>query len=231
MKPENEAVPAMKLMKQRIATGLGLLLLMATAACGPVEMNRARTSDVGDVTLASLAGKFKTRGSGVYTLCFRENFTETVDCASAPHEEAPFELTGVSHNIRDAAGNSCAFTTVTGAPTDVLAYGAKYATWGIAKISFTRTNVSTTTSFDPTTGSGSASFSQYRGGSCAGAAFDSTGAILTGTGTQSFMASDSGNRIDAIVTSFSLVTSPFSVAGSVKETMPVNKATSIRESD
>src|SRR6266852_1366930 len=205
------------MMKLRIAAGLGLLLLMATAAWGPVGISQTRTND-GDITLARLAGKFKTRGSGVYTLCFRDNFTETVDCASVPHEEVPFELTGVSHNIRDAAGNTCAFTTVTGAPTDVLAYSAKYATWGIAKISFTRTNVSTTTSFDPTTGSGSASFSQYRGGSCAGAAFDSTGAILTGTGTQSFMASDSGNRIDAIVTSFSLVTSPFSVADSLKET-------------
>src|SRR6266446_8382999 len=30
MKPENEAVPAMKLMKLRIATGLGLALFMAT---------------------------------------------------------------------------------------------------------------------------------------------------------------------------------------------------------
>src|SRR5712692_6818978 len=218
------------MIKLRIATGLGLLLLTATMACGPAGMSQPQASDR-DVILASLAGKFETRGSGVYTLCYRENFTKEVDCASAPHEEVPYKLTAVSHNIRDTAGNSCAFTTVTGAPTDVLAYSAKYATWGIAKISFTRTNVSTTTSFDPTTGSGSASFSQYRGGSCAGAAFDSTGAILTGTGTQSFLASDSGNRIDAIVTSFSLVTSPFGVAGSVKETMPVNKATSIRESD
>ena len=114
------------MMKMRIATGVGLLLFMATAACGPVGMSQTRANG-GDVTLASLAGKFKTRGSGVYTLCFRENFTETVDCASAPHEEVPFELTGVSHNIRDAAGNTCAFTTVTGAPTDVLAYSAKYA--------------------------------------------------------------------------------------------------------
>jgi len=54
---------------------------------------------------------------------------------------------------------------------------------------------------------------------------------LTGTGTQSFMVADSGNRIDAIVTSFSMVTSPFGVAGSMKETMPAIKATSIRESD
>src|SRR6266852_5603370 len=205
------------MIKLRRATGLGLLLLTATMACGRVGMSQPQASDR-DVRLGSLAGKFETRGSGVYTLCFRENFTKKVDCASAPHEEVPFKLTAVSHNIRDAVGNCCAFTTMTGAPTDVLAYSAKYASWGLLKINFTRTNVSTTTSFDPTTGSGTAEFSQYHGGSCAGAAFDSTGAILTGTGTQSFMASDSGNRIDAIVTSFSLVTSPFSVADSLKET-------------
>ena len=215
------------MIKLRIATGLGLLLLTAAMACGPVGMSQPQASDR-DVTLASLAGKFETRGSGVYTLCYRENFTKEVDCASAPHEEVPYKLTAVSHNIRDAAGNSCAFTTMTGAPTDVLAYSAKYASWGLLKINFTRTNVSTTTSFDPTTGSGSASVSQYHGGSCAGAAFDSTGAILTGTGTQSFMVSDSGSRMDTIVTSFSVVTNPVGVPGMLKETMPMIKATSRR---
>jgi hypothetical protein len=218
------------MIKLRIATGVGLLLLMAAMACGPVRMSEPPASD-GGVTLASLAGKFETRGSGVYTLCFRENFTEEVDCASAPHEEVPFKLTAVSHNIRDAVGNSCAFTTMTGAPTDVLAYSAKYASWNLAKISFTRTNVSTITSFDPTTGSGTESLNRYAGGRCNGAVFDSTGAFLTGTGTQSFMVSNSGNRIETILTSFSMVTSPFSVAGSMKETMPVNKATSIRQSE
>jgi hypothetical protein len=130
-------------------------------------------------------------------------------------------LTAVSHNIRDAAGNSCAFTTMTGAPTDVLAYSAKYASWGLLKINFTRTNVSTTTSFDPTTGSGTESLNRYAGGRCNGAVFDSTGAILEGT----------GNRIETIITSFSVVASPFGEAGSMKETMPVNSATSIRQSD
>jgi hypothetical protein len=217
-------------MKLHIATVVGLLLFTATMACGPVGMSQPQASG-GDVTLASLAGKFETRGSGVYTLCFRENFTKKVNCASAPHEEVPFELTAVSHNIRDAVGNSCAFTTMTGAPTDVLAYSAKYASWGLLKINFTTTNVSTTTSFDPATGSGTESLNRYAGGSCDGAVFDSTGAVLTGTGTQSFMVSDSGNRIDTIVTSFSVVTSPLGEAGSMKETMPVNEATSVRQSD
>ena len=213
------------MMKLRIATGVGLLFFIATAACGPVEMNRARTGDGGSATLASLAGKFALKSSGSYTICFGAS-RSTVDCASSPHQEVPFNMTSVAHNTRDAAGNSCGVNAVTITPTDARVFGTYFT-----RLNFASTAVSTTTSFDPTTGSGSDSVSQYHGGNCLGAAFDSTGAILTGTGTQSFMVSDSGNRIDAIVTSFSLVTSPFGVAGSVKETMPAVKATSIRQSD
>ncbi len=45
------------------------------------------------------------------------------------------------------------------------------------------------------------------------------------------MVSDSGNRIETILTSYSVVTNPFGVPGMLKETMPMIKAISIRESD
>src|SRR5713101_4674906 len=57
------------MIKLRIATGLGLLLLMATLIGGPVGTSRAQAGD-GGVTLASLAGKFETKGSGSETVCF-----------------------------------------------------------------------------------------------------------------------------------------------------------------
>ena len=213
------------MMKLRIATGVGLLLFMATMACGLVGVSQAQAN--GGVTLASLAGKFETKGSGSYTVCFTDNFTTAVDCASARHQEVQFKVTTVSHGTRDAAGNFCAVATLTSTPTDGPDYGAKFP----ARMNFTRTNVSTTTSFDPTTGSGSSSFSQYLGGRCNGAVLDPTGATLVSTGTQSFMVSDSGNRIETIITSLSFVTSPFGVPGMLKETMPMVKATSIRQSD
>ncbi len=213
------------MIKLRIATGLGLVLLVAAMACGPVGVSQAQAN--GGVTLASLAGKFETKGSGSYTVCFTDNFTTAVDCASARHQEVQFKVTTVSHGTRDAAGNFCAVATLTSTPTDGPDYGAKFP----ARMNFTRTNVSTTTSFDPTTGSGSSNFRQYLGGRCDGAVFDSTGAVLTGTGTQSFMVSDSGNRIETITTSLSVVTGAFGVAGMLKETMPVNKAISVRQSD
>jgi hypothetical protein len=212
------------MIKLRIATGLGLLLLVTVMACGQVRSQAPANG--GGVTLASLAGRFETKGSGSYTLCFNASLSAPVNCASAPHQEMAFNLISLAHVTRDAGGNSCAVTTLTNSPV----YGTISPAFR-ARLNNTRTNVSTTTSFDPATGSGSSSFSQYRGGRCIGAVFDSTGAVLTGTGTQSLMVSDSGNRMDTIVTSFSVVTSPFGVAGSTKETMPVVKATSIRQPD
>src|SRR5260370_12909915 len=65
MKPQNKGVPAMKLMKLRIATGLGFLLFMVTMIGGPVRVSQAQ--DDQGVTLASLAGNFAGRGGGFFT--------------------------------------------------------------------------------------------------------------------------------------------------------------------
>jgi hypothetical protein len=209
-------------MKLSIATGLGLLLFMATIVGGPLGVSQAQADGL---TLASLAGKFASRGSGFETLCFNAGFTALEDCASASQSQrVPFNLTQIAHATRDAAGNGCAVATVT---ARAVALGPTSAT--LAPTISPVTTVSTSTSFDPTTGSGTASFSQYRGGSCIGAVFDSTGASLTGTGTVSFMVSDSGNRIEQILMRYSAVTSTVSVAGSVND--PWFTVTSIRQSD
>lgn len=201
MKPANEGVPAMRLMKMRMATRLGFLLFMATMVGGPAGVSLAQDNQ--GVTLASLAGSFAGRGSGFFSLCFAAPitaFTTVVDCASVGAHPLPFNQTGIFYRTGDAAGKFCGVITLTTAPVS----GTKFS----AGVSAT-TQVGTTT-FDPTTGSGTESFSRYAGGSCIGAVFDSTGATLTGTTTRSFVVSDSGNRIESIITSFS------SVAGSVQ---------------
>ena len=208
MKPENEGVPAMKSMKMRIATGLGLVLFMATMIGGPVRVSQAQ--DDQGVTLASLAGDFAGRGSGFFTRCFNAAFTAPEDCATAPNQ-VPFNQTGIFHRTGDAAGNFCGVITITTAPVS----GTKFPAGVSAS-----TTVGTT-SFDPTTGSGTQSFIRYHGGTCSGAVFDSTGATPLGTTTSSFVVSDSGDRIESIVTSFSTVTG--SVQGNVFS------ATSIRQ--
>jgi hypothetical protein len=201
MKPKNEGVRSMKLMKLRIATVLGLVLFMATMIGGPVRVSQAQDDE--GVTLASLAGKFAGRGSGFFSLCFAAPitaFTTVVDCASVGAHPLPFNQTGIFRKTGDAAGNFCGVITITTAPVSGTKFPAGAST---------TTQVGTTT-FDPTTGSGTESFSRYAGGSCIGAVFNSTGATLTGTTTRSFVVSDSGDRIESIVTSFT------SVAGTVQ---------------
>jgi len=196
------------MMKLRIATGLGLVLFMATMIGGPVRVSQAQ--DDGGVTLASLAGNYAGRGSGFFTLCFNTGFTALEDCATAPHQ-VPFNQTGIFHRTEDAAGNFCGVITITTAPVS----GTKFPAGVSAS-----TTVGTT-SFDPTTGSGTQSFIRYHGGTCSGAVFDSTGATPLGTTTSSFVVSDSGDRIESIVTSFSTVTG--TVQGNVFSTTSIRQ--------
>jgi len=216
MKPENEAVPAMKLMKLRIATGLGLVLFMATMIGGPAGVSQAQDNQ-GDVTLADLAGKFAGRGSGFFTICFSAGVPISCSSLSPVPTPVPVNDTQIWQQTRDAAGNSCGVTTETFAPVS----GRKSP----APVN-TRTHVGTTTSFDPTTGYGTETYNRYRGGSCIGAAFDSTGATLTSTGTGSFVVSDSGNRFEFIWASSTSI-SP--VAGAAQGT--VISDTLVRQSD
>jgi len=194
------------MMKLRIAIGFGLVLFMATMIAGPVRVSQAQ--DEHRVTLADLAGTFSSRGSGFETFCFNATFTALADCALVPQaQRVPFNFASISHFTRDAAGNAC--FVFTGTNRRAL-LGASTATSASTTIS-----VATNTSFDPTTGSGTANISNYHGGSCIGAAFDSTGATLITTGTVSYDVADSGDRIEYIVTGYTMVASAFSVAGSL----------------
>jgi hypothetical protein len=56
------------------------------------------------------------------------------------------------------------------------------------------------TNYDPSTGTGDATFTGYFGGTCHGALFDKTGATEVSSGTDHFAVSDDGKRIDIILT-------------------------------
>ncbi len=213
MKPQNGEVRSMKLMKLRIATGLGLLLFMAAMIGGSVRVSQAQDNQ-GGVTLADLAGNFAGKGSGFFSLCFAAPitaFTTVVDCASVGAHPLPFNQTGIFHRTADAAGKFCGVITVATAPVS----GTKFPAGVSAS-----TTVGTT-SFDPTTGLGTQSFIRYHGETCSGAVFDMTGATPLGTTTSSFVVSDSGDRIESTVTSFSTVTG--SVQGNVFSTTSIRQ--------
>ncbi|HET9697373.1 MAG TPA: hypothetical protein VFP40_10945 [Terriglobales bacterium] len=58
--------------------------------------------------------------------------------------------------------------------------------------------------YDAATGTGDYSLSEYAGGSCDGATFNSAGSTLVVTGTLHFTVSDNGRAIDSIVTALNL---------------------------
>jgi hypothetical protein len=189
--------------KLRIATGLGLVLLMATMIGGPVGVSPAQADDV---TLADLAGRYAARGSGFLTLCRNAGLTGPQDCATAPNL-VPINITEIWHSTQDTAGHICSVNI----STQARVFGQNFPAFVNPHF-----DVWTINSFDPSTGSGTGSASQYVGGSCNGAAFNSTGATKVATFTFSFDVSDSGNRIELILTSSSPVGgAPRVVAGLV----------------
>jgi len=101
----------------------------------------------------------------------------------------------IGSTVRDRAGNGCG--THTGVVTTVPPAGAPQ----IAPI----THVMQVIHYDPSTGTGDMSLTEYFGGSCNGPALNNTGAIKVVDGTLHFVVSNGGNRIDSIVTSLSIV--------------------------
>jgi hypothetical protein len=67
------------------------------------------------------------------------------------------------------------------------------------------THVFKVTKYDPTTGIGDQTLTEYSGGTCNGAIFNSAGATQSVTGTLHFVVSEGGNRIDNVVTSLAVI--------------------------
>ena len=101
----------------------------------------------------------------------------------------------VGASVRDKEGNSCG--THTSVVNTVPPAGAPQ----VAPI----THVMRVIHYDPSTGTGDMSLTEYFGGSCDGAALNSAGATKVVDGILHFVVSNGGNRIDSIVTSLSIV--------------------------
>jgi hypothetical protein len=101
----------------------------------------------------------------------------------------------IGSTVRDKAGNACG--THVGVVTPVPIAGLPQPTAPI-------THVMHVIHYDPNTGTGDMSLTEYFGGSCNGAALDSTGATKVVDGTLHFVVSNGGNRIDHIATSLNI---------------------------
>jgi hypothetical protein len=148
------------------------------------------------IGLPALAGMYTVTGGGTYAVCFAgvKPYPE-IPCSSFdPNTDfsVPFKELYLGEYSQDLSGNSCGWAaiTISDLPVD---YSPP----------FTATNffsVGKLISYNPLTGTGSTSITSYLGGSCNGATFNPTGATKTGTATLYFIASDSGQKSDSIVT-------------------------------
>jgi hypothetical protein len=137
-------------------------------------------------SLADQRGVYTVKSVGFETLCIN-------GCTSALPLLLPLNFAADAQGTVDEAGNTCAVATSASSPVNGSASGA---------FVFTKIITGGVTSFDPATGQADVYFYEYKGGSCNGASFDGRGATLVATGTNHLVISESGNRIDALATSY-----------------------------
>ncbi|HEV8715147.1 MAG TPA: hypothetical protein VGX03_20245 [Candidatus Binatia bacterium] len=177
-----------------------MVIVLATYAFVFSQGFREVAAFQGFTPLEDLAGTYAATAQGSLFLCFKGTPPPLpAKCGSEGSVGFPFSVLQVGSAIYDTDGNACATVTNTSVHLPVDASPPFVVeVHSVAKV----------TSYDPTTGTGDASFTNYVGGQCTGgpfggrgALFDSTGATVAGTGTFHFTASDDGKRIDFVVTS------------------------------
>jgi hypothetical protein len=150
------------------------------------------TADQGWTPLEQVAGTYAFTDQGSIAVCLDQQTFALVHCGSAGSIVAPLSILHVGVITYDIEGNSCEKFTETETHLPVNASPPAVFVLHVAgKI----------TNYDPTTGTGDASFTEYVGGQCHGATFDSKNATVAGTGTYHFAVSNRGKRIDAVLTS------------------------------
>jgi hypothetical protein len=161
----------------------------------------ARPSVAGSIPLPK--GQFASTISGSFAICFSPTppFPEEA-CNTAGVLVAPLTALLNGALTLDKKGNSCGSFVETDAdsPVDVTQ-------------PFLTSNehiARTVTTYDSSTGTGDESFTGYMGGSCNGSSFDGTAATKVSSGTDHFVVSEQGKRIDFQVTT---VTNPNDAIG------------------
>ena len=137
-----------------------------------------------------MAGTYSATVQGTVFVCSQAN--APAECGSPGSTGVPISILHIGVFTLDAAGNGCATLTgtyhhspVDASPTAVNVFHS----------------VSKITNYNPRTGTGDKSFTDYTGGQCHGATFDSTGATVGDHGTERIAVSSRGKRIDTVVTS------------------------------
>ncbi len=138
------------------------------------------------------AGQFSDTAQGSQALCFNPTEPVLEDCSTSGVVVIPINLLENGAGSIDSAGNSC--FTVTDADS-ALPVNAIHPLIQVLH------SVGKVINYDSTTGTGDSSFIAYSGGRCHGATFDHTGATKNASGTNHFVVTAGGSRIDLVTTS------------------------------
>jgi hypothetical protein len=174
-----------------------LILIAGFALVVAHDFNRVyagdHDGDRGDgIPLSKLAGKFATAYQGSITTCFNpKTFPATENCFATGAMPIAANAVFVGQLTHEKDGDSCLTATITlgtpGAPNPPF-----------SEVFHAANKV---TNYDPATGSGDQSFTNYTGGKSIESKIDKKGATVQNTGTFHFVASDNGERTDAVGTS------------------------------
>jgi len=171
-----------------------LMMIMFTGCVVVISLGfKQATAEQGGTPPEKLAGTYSVTVHGSVFYCFdpsKPGFPPA-QCGSPGSVGVPLNTLTVGTVTSDDKGSYATFTeTITDIPVNANGTGVVVLH-----------SVSKVTNYDPKTGTGDASFTDYFGGQCHGAVFDSTGATVNDTGTNHFAVSDRGKRIDFVVTS------------------------------
>jgi hypothetical protein len=138
------------------------------------------------------SGQFSDTAQGSQALCFNPTQPVLEDCSTSGVVVVPINLLENGAGSIDSAGNSC--FTVTDADS-ALPVNAIHPLVQLLH------SVGKVVSYDSTTGTGDSSFIAYSGGRCHGATFDHAGATKNASGTNHFVVTAGGSRVDLVTTS------------------------------
>jgi hypothetical protein len=180
-------------MKKTYVAVIASALAIAAVTGGSRLRAHADTESEG-IPLQKLAGSFAGQGEANYNLCFNADFSSLQDCATTPADHFfPWHLNFTSQGTADTKGNACSELIQTDASVLPLPFAATVSDFIIVEVS---------TSYNPSIGSGDSSFTEYVAGpgvKCNGSTFINTdGATAVGSGTLHLVASNNGNRLDAV---------------------------------
>jgi hypothetical protein len=156
------------------------------------ELNAVAGLGGANIPLIALAGGYSSTVQGSFALCLDPDTFALESCATLGALVLPLTYLAAGQITWDFQGNACgSFSQVqSDLPVDVSPPQVS-PTIIVGKL----------LNYSSATGGGDESFTAYSGGSCNGPVFNGTGATVVSTGTDHFVVSGRGSRLDGIFTS------------------------------